>query len=238
MGSTTCSPKPDSVISEVSSTTALVQPQETDSDPNVTSTTGIESKKKLDINRDVKTIKKEFDSLTSFKEKKDLGEELLFAPTATIIQAVKPKYDKKDKRSSGSSRMDILNTMKDVKRAKDNLHKDKMKSNKEKKDKMKVKQKNDLKDFLSATATIRKEAKKEESRKDEKRDQPPEIKKQESKTEDKPMQKRRLSSNSEIEEAEPKSKIAKLKVEGECEPEVKKLKSEPVTPMGRIPKLA
>merc|ERR1711997_398501 len=28
------------------------------------------------------------------------------------------------------------------------------------------------------------------------------------------------------------------KVEGECEPEVKKLKSEPMTPMGRIPKLA
>ena len=42
------------------------------------------------------------------------------------------------------------------------------------------------------------------------------MKKQESKTEDKPMQKRRLSSNSEIEEAEPKSKLAKLKVEGEC----------------------
>merc|ERR1712032_978262 len=66
----------------------------------------------------------------------------------------------------------------------------------------------------------------------------PDVKRQESKTEDKPMQKRRLSSNSEIEEAEPKSKVAKLKVEGECEPEVKKLKSEPMTPMGRIPKLA
>merc|ERR1712233_263986 len=103
---------------------------------------------------------------------------------------------------------------------------------------MKVKQKNDLKDFLSATATIRKEAKKEEARKDEKRDQPADIKKQESKTEDKPMQKRRLSSNSEMEEVEPKSKIAKVKVEGDCEPEVKKLKSEPMTPMGRIPKLA
>merc|ERR1712233_53214 len=75
--STTCSPKPDSALPEVSSTTALVPPQETDSDPNVTSTTGIESKKKLDINRDIKTIKKEFDSLTSFKEKKDLVEESL-----------------------------------------------------------------------------------------------------------------------------------------------------------------
>merc|ERR1712130_693290 len=139
------------------------------------------------------------------------------------------------KKPSSSSAHDIL---KDVKRAKESLHKDKIKSNREKKDKMKVKQKNDLKDFLSATATIRKEAKKEEARKDEKRDQPADIKKQESKTEDKPMQKRRLSSNSEMEEVEPKSKIAKVKVEGDCEPEVKKLKSEPMTPMGRIPKLA
>merc|ERR1711862_439139 len=104
-------------------------------------------------------------SLTSFKEKKDLVEESLFTPTATIIQAVKPKYDKKDKRTSSSSRLDIFNTIKDVKRAKDNLHKDKIKSNKEKKDKMKVKQKNDLKDFLVATATIRKEAKKEQEKK-------------------------------------------------------------------------
>merc|ERR1712080_290797 len=63
-------------------------------------------------------------------------------------------------------------------------------------------------------------------------------KKQEPKTEDKVMQKRRLSSNSEIEEAEPKSKIPKLKSEIECEPEVKKIKTEPMTPMGRIPKLA
>merc|ERR1712142_103085 len=191
--STTCSPKPDSALPEVSSTTALVPPQETDSDPNVTSTTGIESKKKLDINRDIKTIKKEFDSLTSFKEKKDLVEESLFTPTATIIQAVKPKYDKKDKRTSSSSRLDIFNTIKDVKRAKDNLHKDKIKSNKEKKDKMKVKQKNDLKDFLVATATIRKEAKKEQEKK-------PDVSK-EDKTEN------------------------------------KKVKSEAMKPMGRIPKL-
>merc|ERR1712123_164637 len=204
-------------------------PQETDSDPNVTSTTGIESKKKLDINRDIKTIKKEFDSLTSFKEKKDLGEELLFAPTATIIQAVKPKYDKKDKRSSGSSRMDILNTMKDVKRAKDNLHKDKIKSNKEKKDKMKVKQKNDLKDFLVATATIRKEAKRE---KEEKKEQ---EKRTEVVKEDKNESKRRLSINSEVEDSEPKTKIPKLN--NDCETEIKKVKTEPMKPMGRIPKL-
>merc|ERR1712037_348540 len=107
--------------------------------------------------------------------------------TWAIMQA-KTKYEKSEKKkpSSGSAH-DIL---KDVKRAKESLQKDKIKSNREKKDKMKVKQKNDLKDFLSATATIRKEAKKEEARKDEKRDQPPEMKKQESKTEDKPMQKR------------------------------------------------
>merc|ERR1712158_8772 len=175
-----------------SSPTLQPPPQETDSDPNVTSTTGTEQKKKQEANRDIRTMKKELDSLTSLKEKRDLGEELLFAPSATIMQA-KTKYEK---------------------RAKESLHKDKIKSNREKKDKMKVKQKNDLKDFLSATATIRKEAKKEEARKDEKRDQPPDMKKQESKTEHKP-------------------KIAKLKVEGECEPEVKKLKSEPMTPMGR-----
>merc|ERR1712014_364381 len=173
--STTCSPKPDSALTEVSSSpTIQAPPQETDSDPNVTSTTGTEQKKK---------------------------------PNSI------PAHD----------------ILKDVKRAKD-----KIKSNREKKDKMKVKQKNDLKDFLSATATIRKEAKKEESKKEEKRDQQPEVKKQESKNEEKPVQKRRLSSNSEVEEAEPKSKIPKLKVESDCEPEVKKLKSEPMTPMGRI----
>merc|ERR1712233_49396 len=180
------------------------------------------SKKKLDINRDVKTIKKEFDSLTSFKEKKDLVEESLFTPTATIIQAVKPKYDKKEKRTSGSSRLDIFNTIKDVKRAKDNLHKDKIKSNKEKKDKMKVKQKNDLKDFLVATATIRKEAKKEQEKK-------PDVSK-----EDKTENKRRLSINSEFDDSEPKSKIPKL---NESETEIKKVKSEAMKPMGRIPKL-
>merc|ERR1712130_584070 len=234
--STTCSPKPDSALMEVTSSPTLQPPpQETDSDPNVTSTTGTEQKKKQEANRDIRTMKKELDSLTSLKEKRDLGEELLFAPSATIMQA-KTKYEKSEKKKpSSSSAHDIL---KDVKRAKESLHKDKIKSNREKKDKMKVKQKNDLKDFLSATATIRKEAKKEEARKDEKRDQPADIKKQESKTEDKPMQKRRLSSNSEMEEVEPKSKIAKVKVEGDCEPEVKKLKSEPMTPMGRIPKLA
>merc|ERR1712117_408926 len=212
--STTCSPKPDSALTEVSSSpTIQAPPQETDSDPNVTSTTGTEQKKKQEANRDIRTMKKELDSLTSLKEKRDLGEELLFAPSATIMQA-KTKYDKSEKKKSNS--IPAHDILKDVKRAKD-----KIQSNREKKDKMKVKQKNDLKDFLSATATIRKEAKKEES-----------------KNEEKTVQKRRLSSNSEVEEAEPKSKIPKLKVESDCEPEVKKLKSEPMTPMGRIPKLA
>merc|ERR1712233_230354 len=131
-------------------------------------------------------------------------------------------YDKKDKRTSSSSRLDIFNTIKDVKRAKDNLHKDKIKSNKEKKDKMKVKQKNDLKDFLVATATIRKEAKKEQEKK-------PDVSK-----EDKTENKRRLSINSEFDDSEPKSKIPKL---NESETEIKKVKAEAMKPMGRIPKL-
>merc|ERR1712088_43506 len=193
--STTCSPKPDSALTEVSSSPTIpAPPQETDSDPNVTSTTGTEQKKKLEANRDIRTMKKELDSLTSLKEKRDLGEELLFAPSATIMQA-KTKYDKSEKKKSNS--IPAHDILKDVKRAKD-----KIKSNQEK------------------------------------RDQQPEVKKQESKSEDKPVQKRRLSSNSEVEEAEPKSKLPKLKVESDCEPEVKKLKSEPMTPMGRIPKLA
>merc|ERR1712096_48396 len=127
----------------------------------------------------------------------------------------KPKYDKKDKRSSGSSRMGILNTMKDVKRAKDNLHKDKIKSNKEKKDKMKVKQKNDLKDFLVATATIRIQAKRE---KEEKKEQ---EKRCEVKKEEKKENKRRLSINSEVDDSEPKTKMPKLKADSDCETEIK-----------------
>merc|ERR1712203_1217264 len=68
--STTCSPKPDSALSELTTVTSNISSQDTDSDPNVTSTTGTESKKKVD--KDIKTIKKEFDSLTSFKEKKEM----------------------------------------------------------------------------------------------------------------------------------------------------------------------
>merc|ERR1711915_1035058 len=210
--------------SEVSSTTALVQPQDTDSDPNVTSTTGIESKKKMDtINRDIKTIKKELDNLTSYKEKKDLVEESLFTPE--IMQAVKPKYEK-EKRSGGT----LFNTIKDVKRAKESLHKDKLKSKQEKKDKMKVKQKNDLKGFLTATATItatiRKEAKREERKETEKK---VDVK------DEKSEHKRRLSINSEFEENEPKAKIPKLN--SEVDTEIKKVKTEAMKPMGRIPKL-
>merc|ERR1712210_219152 len=81
----------------------------------------------------IRTMKKELDSLTSLKEKRDLGEELLFAPSATIMQA-KTKYEKSEKnKPSSSSAHDIL---KDVKRAKESLHKDKIKSNREKKDKI------------------------------------------------------------------------------------------------------
>merc|ERR1712083_723513 len=181
---------------------------------NVTSTTGIESKKKMDtINRDIKTIKKELDNLTSYKEKKDLVEESLFTPE--IIQAVKPKYEK-EKRSGGT----LFNTIKDVKRAKESLHKDKLKS----------KQKNDLKDFLTATATItatiRKEAKREERKETEKK---VDVK------DEKSEHKRRLSINSEFEENEPKAKIPKLN--SEVDTEIKKVKTEAMKPMGRIPKL-
>merc|ERR1711963_200431 len=104
--STTCSPKPDSIM-ETSVTSSTLSSQDTDSDPNVSSTTGLDTKKKLDLNKDIKTIKKEFDSLTSFKEKKELGEEL-FAPTATIIQQIKPKLNKIEKRPPISSKFDIF----------------------------------------------------------------------------------------------------------------------------------
>ena len=89
--------------------------------------------------------------MTSFKDKKEMREEL-FAPTATIIQQVKPKYDKIEKKPNSSSKFDLF----DVKKAKEKLHKDKLLSSKEKKDKLKVKQKNDLKGFLTAEAPIRK----------------------------------------------------------------------------------
>ena len=119
--STTCSPKPDSAPSELTTVTSSLTSQDTDSDPNVTSTTGTESKKKVD--KDIKTIKKEFDSLTSFKEKKEMREEL-FAPTATIIQQVKPKYEKIEKKTNSSSKFDLF----DVKKTKDKFHKNVQKS--------------------------------------------------------------------------------------------------------------
>merc|ERR1739842_162468 len=101
----------------------------------------------------------------------------------------------------------------------------------EKKDKLKVKQKNDLKGFLTAEATIRKDPKKDlDERKVAE-------KKPEGKKEEKIDGKRRLSVNSEADDLEPKSKVAKLKSESDCESEAKKLKTEPMKPMGRIPKL-
>merc|ERR1739838_507751 len=76
-------------------------------------------KKKVDINKDIKTIKKEFDSLTSFKEKKDIGEEL-FAPSATIIQQVKPKYNNKiEKKPQSSSKYNDTFQLGFLKKAKD-----------------------------------------------------------------------------------------------------------------------
>merc|ERR1711879_769532 len=111
-------------------------------------------------------------------------------------------------------------------------HKDKLLSSKEKKDKLKVKQKNDLKGFLTWEATIRKDPKKDL---DEMRKMG--EKKPEGKKEEKIDGKRRLSVNSEADDQEPKSKVAKLKSESDCEFEAKKLKTEPMKPMGRIPKL-
>ena len=202
--STTCSPRPDSNLSETITSSTLsstVTSQDTDSDPNVSSTTGLDSKKKLDVNKDIKTIKKEFDSLTSFKEKKEIGEEL-FAPT--IIQQVKPKYKIEKKQSNNSSKYDIFSTLNDVKKNKDKFNKEKILSGKDKKDKMKIKQKyhhNDLKDFLAADAksTIKKSVP----------DKKPETLKKDDKVE-KIEPKRRLSNASENEDSEPKAKIPKL----------------------------
>merc|ERR1712096_450331 len=148
------------------------------------------------------------------------------------------------------------------------LGKEKIKSNKDShKHKMKAKHENELKDFLSATATIKKEAKREkevhrkepekkESDKEhkdlDKREhkdldkKEPERKESESSDiskeskkdlEDKKENKRGLSSNSEVEEFEPKSKMPKLK-DSDGEPEAKKLKLSAETPkFTRIPKL-
>merc|ERR1712113_1358268 len=99
--------------------------------------------------------------------------DVLFSPTATIVQAMKPKVDKLNLEKLKEKKMDIFNINKDVKRAKESLSgKEKIKSNKDThKHKMKAKHENELKDFLSATATIKKEAKreKEEHRKDPER---------------------------------------------------------------------
>merc|ERR1712045_368200 len=226
--STTCSPKPDSVLSETVTTSvnSSTPSQDTDSDPNVSSTTGLNSKKKVDINKDIKTIKKEFDSLTSFKEKKEVGEEL-FAPSATIIQQIKPKYNKIEKKPQSSSKYNDIFSMNDVKKSKDKLVKDRASSGKDaKKDKIKVKQRfqtNDLKDFLAADS-------KQTIKRAVVTDKKPESK-------EKVETKRRLSVNSENDELEPKAKIPKLKSDSDGESEAKKPKSESMKPMGRIPKI-
>ena len=229
--STTCSPKPDSIM-ETSVTSSTLSSQDTDSDPNVSSTTGLDTKKKLDLNKDIKTIKKEFDSLTSFKEKKELGEEL-FAPTATIIQQIKPKLNKIEKRPPISSKFDIFgspfNDLRKDKPAKDKI------ASKDKKDKLKAKQRfqtNDLKDFLAADnkSTVKKTIRTSPEKK-------PEIKKDEKV--DKVDAKRRLSTNAENEDLEPRTKIPKLKPDSDTEPEAKKVKTAEIIkqPMGRIPKI-
>merc|ERR1711915_478667 len=144
--STTCSPKLDTTTTSQTEV-VVASVQETDSDPNVTSTTkepSVETKKKVDssITRDpIKIIKKEI----------DMKEDLLFAPT--LIQT-KPKHEKMSKK------FDIIDKInKDGKKPKDSyssIHKDKLKTSKDsQKHKQNPKHKNELKDFLSATATIR-----------------------------------------------------------------------------------
>merc|ERR1712106_136190 len=49
--------------------------------------------------------------------------------------------------------------------------------------------------------------------------------------------KRRLSSTSEMDESEPKSKIPKIGPESDCEPDFKKIKSDQMKNLGRIPKI-
>merc|ERR1712240_343661 len=78
--SSTCSPPiPDTVLPEVSSSTASISPQETDSDPNVTSTTNIESQKNFKTNKMV------------LKQKNDLKDFLI--ATATIRKEQEKKTD-------------------------------------------------------------------------------------------------------------------------------------------------
>merc|ERR1712062_405624 len=112
-------------------------------------------------------------------------------------------------------------------KSKDKLVKDRASSGKDaKKDKMKVKQRfqtNDLKDFLAADS-------KQTIKRAVVTDKKPESK-------EKVETKRRLSVNSENDELEPKAKIPKLKSDSDGESEAKKPKSEPMKPMGRIPKL-
>ena len=157
--------------------------------------------------------------MLSHRDKKDLKEEFLFAPT---LIHTKPKLEKLSKK------FDILDTIsKEGKKYKDlcsTLSKDKLKSTKDsQKHKQKLKHKNDLKDFLSATATIRKETSKKDDRK-------PHDKEETKKSEESKEKKRRLSSNSEIEELEqPKSKQAKLILDSELDSDSKKQRSDSVS---------
>merc|ERR1712200_375627 len=216
--STTCSPKLDSAPG-VHSKLEISTVEETDSDPNVTSTTkdiGVEKKKQelLTSKDPIKMMRKDLDSL-SYRDKKEIKEEL-FAPT--LIQST-PKLLKKQ--------LDTSELMSRDKRSKDTPtweDKQKLKD----KHKHKMKHDNDLKDLFSATATIRKETVKREDKKEIKEDL---RKKDDEHNKDK---KRRLSSNSEQDESiEPKSKHAKVTKEvDDAESRKQKLSA-----MGRIPKL-
>merc|ERR1712200_77081 len=216
--STTCSPKLDSAPG-VHSKLEISTVEETDSDPNVTSTTkdiGVERKKQelLTSKDPIKMMRKDLDSL-SYRDKKEIKEEL-FAPT--LIQStpklLKKQLDTSELMSRDKRRKDTP-TSKDKQKLKDK-HKHKMKHDK------------DLKDLFSATATIRKETVKREDKKELKEDL---RKKDDEQNKDK---KRRLSSNSEQDESiEPKSKHAKVTKEvDDAESRKQKLSA-----MGRIPKL-
>jgi len=153
--STTCSPKLDSAPG-LHSKLEIATVEETDSDPNVTSTTkdiGVEKKKQelLTSKDPIKMMRKDLDSL-SYRDKKEIKEEL-FAPT--LIQST-PKLLKKQ--------LDPTELMSRDKRSKDTpTSKDKQKL--KDKHKHKMKHDNDLKDLFSATATIRKETVKKEDKK-------------------------------------------------------------------------
>ena len=236
--STTCSPKLDTPAGGGGSAHTKLEistVEETDSDPNVTSTTkdlGVDKKLKHELvnpKDPIKIGRKDLDSL-SYKDKKDIKEEL-FAPSILhSTPKLSKKYDPADiiKRDSSKKFKESSSHSKDKQKLKESLkHKHKMKHN------------NDLKDLFSATATIRKDPKKEEKKEEVKRK---EDDHHHSNAKDK---KRRLSSNSEIEDPEPKSKHAKVVSKDDnvslLTPvpvvDTEASRKQKLSAMGRIPKL-